>query len=280
MNDKNAINNPKKNNLWTVMKNIQTTYYYMDKFERFNDNKFVEDNTELSKIGLEMFDNFGIDNINVHFFVDICAAPGMYSKIIFDKMNGKGTGIGISLPPEKGGVKFEFNNNNYKQFYKDILEKEYKIDIPKKLDFGMASCVSYKDDKKNIHTLNMELIVVSMNLIMNNLTTGGNMIINMSMKNIYTCFNILNLLLEQFEDIKLWKSSNVWGLKNTFYVFCYNFKNNNYKDNVKKYTENIKDNESKFNNYYIGDSNSFNKITNLMNNIYITRINCWLNIIK
>ena len=70
----------------------------------------------------------------------------MYSKILLDKYKDS-MGIGISLPPEKGGVKFEIDYDNYKIFYKDILEKTYKLELPKKLDFGIASCVSYIDTK-------------------------------------------------------------------------------------------------------------------------------------
>jgi hypothetical protein len=280
-NNINNINNPKSNNIWNIMKNIQTTYYYLDKFERVSENTFIENNTELTKIGYEMFDNFGLENIKINFFVDICAAPGMYSKIIFDK--GQPTGIGISLPPEKGGVKFEFNDSKYKQFYKDILDKEYKLDLPRKLDFGIASCVSYVDNIKDAHNLNMVLILTSLNLILNNLIEGGNLIINASMKNIYTCYNIIYLLLKKFTKVKLWKSSTVWGTKNTFYIFCYNntsnISNNNI-DDIKIYINEVKNNNSKFNNNFIGDTKNFEKITTMMNDIYITRINCWLELIK
>jgi len=273
-------NNPQKNPLFNIMKNITSTYYYMDKFERRDNDKFIENKTELTDIGKEMFNMFGLDIVDIKFFVDICAAPGMYSKIIYD---GRGpedrppTGIGISLPPEKGGVKFEFNHDNYKQFYKDILEKQYKLELPKKLDFGIASCVSYIDDKKNSHLLNMELIITSLNMIMNNLMIDGSLIINMSMKNIYTCYNILNILLEHFKIINLWKSSNIWGTKNTFYVFCYDFKTNNYNNNMIKYINMIKDNNSEINTKFLGTEENFKRITRLIEPIYMVRINCWLN---
>lgn len=271
-------NNPKKNNLWNEMKHLQSSYYYLDKFERIDTNTtFIENNIELLKIGNEMFDKFGLDKINIKFFVDVCAAPGMYSKIIYDTYMP--TGIGISLPPEKGGVEFEFKNSSYKQFYKDILEKEYKLEIPKKLDFGIASCVSYIDDKKNASTINMELILTSLNIIMNNLMEGGNLIINMTMKNIVLCYNVLYLLMKQFKTIKLWKSSTVWGTKNTFYIFCYFFTNTIYNDNIKKYIDEIKNPKSSINNIYIGDDSSFTKITHMMNRIYIIRINCWLKLL-
>ena len=260
--------------IWNVMKQITTTYYYIDTFERQSKDVFVEDKDELTKVGKEMFDNFGIKK-DINFFVDVCAAPGMYSKLIFDN-NHKVTGIGISLPPEKGGVEFNFIHDNYKQFYKDILEKQYRLEIPRKLDFGMGSCVSYIDDKKNSHILNIELIIKSIDIIMNNLNKGGNMIINMSMKNIYVCYNIIYLLQKYFGNIKLWKSSTVWGTKNTFYIFCYDF-NSSYNNDIIKYIEDIKNKDSKFNTTIIGPKESFDRITQLLNPIYIVRINCWLN---
>ena len=63
-----------------------------------------------------------------------------------------------------------------------------------------------------------------MSLMLDILEEDGDIIINITMKNIYTCFNILDLLIKQFNNIKLWKSKNVWATKNTFYIFCYGFK--------------------------------------------------------
>jgi hypothetical protein len=282
MESKYNDNNPTKNNLFNIMKYIASTYYYMDKFERRDNEKFIENKTELTDIGKEMFQMFGLDTFDIKFFVDICAAPGMYSKIIFDDHGSQAqpTGIGISLPPEKGGVKFEFNHNNYKQFYKDILEKQYKLELPKKLDFGMASCVSYINDSKRSHQLNMELIITSLNMIMNNLMIDGSLIINMSMKNIYTCYNILSILLEHFKRINLWKSSKICGTKNTFYIFCYDFKTNNYDNNMIKYINMIKDNNSEINNKFMGTREQYREISLLMETIYTVRINCWLDKVK
>jgi 23S rRNA U2552 (ribose-2'-O)-methylase RlmE/FtsJ len=264
---------PKKNKLWNIMKYITNNYYYLDKFERLKDNKFIENNMELSKIGKEMFDNFKLTNDKI-FFIDICGAPGMYSKILVE--DKKAQGIGISLPPEKGGVKFEFIHNNYKIYYKDILEKQYKIEVPRDINMGIASCVSYIEETKS-SIINIELILTSMNIILEHLENGGDMIINMSMKNIYICFNILDLLLKQFNDVKLWKSDNIWSTKNTFYVFCYGFKKDN-KINMLEYVSKVKDSNSDFNNKYLG--NNYNIINKLINNIYIIRINAWIKLIK
>jgi hypothetical protein len=262
---------PKKNKLWSIMRNITSTYYYIDKFDRVQDSKFIEDSMELSKIGYEIFENFNFKDKDIY-FIDICGAPGMYSKILVEEK--KGTGIGVSLPPEKGGVEFTFSHDNYKIYYKDILEKEYIIESKHPLNLGIASCVSYKYNDKKAHMLNMELIMTSMKIIFSNLGLNGNMIINMSIKNIYTCYNILDLLLKIFDNITLWKSSIVWGTKNTFYIFCYGFKKTDI--NMDNIIDKIKNENSDFNNKYLGNIKDYNTITKMLNEIYITRINCWL----
>ena len=265
-----------KSNLWNIMKNISSTYYYLDKFERQKDNKFVENTDELSTIGKEMFNAFEFRKKNIY-FVDICGAPGMYSKILVEDKDAKG--FSISLPPEKGGVEYTFNNDNYKIYYKDILEKTYKIETSKSINLGIASCVSYIESKNNKSSiLNIELILTSINLMLENLENDGDMIINMTMKNIYCCFNILDLLIKQFDNIKLWKSETVWTTKNTFYIFCYGFKKHKII-NMKQYIYYIKNDKSDFNTKYIGDNNNIKIINKMMVNIYKIRINAWINLI-
>ena len=262
-----------KTNLWNIMRNISSTYYYLDKFERQKDNKFVENTDELSTIGHEMFEAFNITKEHI-FFIDICGAPGMYSKILVEDKKAKG--FSISLPPDKGGVEYIFKHDNYKIYYKDILEKSYKIETDKKINLGMASCVSYIESKNKASVLNMELILKSMFLMLSILEDNGDMIINMSMKNIYNCFNILDLLLKQFDTIKLWKSDNVWATKNTFYIFCYGFKKH---IDMTKYNNDINNEKSDFNTKYIGDINNLKNINKMMVDIYKIRINAWVHLI-
>jgi hypothetical protein len=269
---------PKNNTLWNIMMYITSKLKFnKSNFKRIQDKKFVEDENELTKVGKEMFDSFDTKLRDI-FFLDICGAPGMYSQILIDK---NASGIGISLPPEKGGVTFNVNQNSnkYKFYYKDILEKEYKIELKNKLkekefNLGLASCVSYIDTKDS-HSLNLELILTSMNLILEHLQNNGDMIINLTMKNIYTCFNILDLILEQFDYIKLWKSSTVWADKYTFYVFCYNY-NKSKKINMLDYINKVKNYKEDFNNKYMGHNYNYDKINKMMNDIYIVRINALL----
>lgn len=260
------------------MKNISSTYYYLDKFERKKDAKFIENTDELLTVGKELFDAFNSLSIkridDDIYFVDICGAPGMYSKLLVE--NGA-KGFSISLPPEKGGVEYIFKHDNYKIYYKDILEKTYKIETLKKVNFGIASCVSYIESR-NSHLINLELILISMNLMLNILEENGNMIINMTMKNIYSCFNIIDYLLNSFTEIKLWKSENIWETKNTFYIFCYGYKKH-INININRIEDfNVKNEQSDFNTKYIGTTN-INIINKMMIDIYKIRINAWLNLI-
>ncbi len=267
---------PKNNSLWNIMMYITSKFINnRSNFIRIKDKKFVEDENELIKVGKEMFDSFDTKLKDI-FFLDICGAPGMYSKILIDR---NASGVGISLPPEKGGVKFTIDSSKYKFFYKDILDKQYKIELNnshknKEFNLGLASCVSYIETKDS-NLLNLELILSSMNIILENLQNNGDMIINLTMKNIYTCFNILDLILEQFDYVKLWKSSNIWADKYTFYVFCYNY-NKHKRINMLDYIKRIKNYKDDFNNKYIGNNYNYDKINKMINNIYIVRINALL----
>ena len=276
-----SIIEAKKDKLFGKMKYLSKKYWKLDTFEREQDDKFVENSEELEKVGKEIFDNFGLKKSNVKLFADICSAPGMYSKIILDTFN-KTTGIGVSLPVEEGGIPFTINNSRYKTFYKNILEKNYRLELsePLKLDLGLASCVSYQHDASNAFFLNMQLILKSLNLILPNLKKGGNLIINMTIKNVELAFNLVNILSKNFGNYKLWKSTNIWATKNTFYFFGYDFKNSYNPDILTNVLERIKYDHDPVNNNFEGTKEEYDKIYKQMKLVYITRINAWEKIIK
>lgn len=276
-----SIIEAKKDRLFGKMKYLSKKYWKLDTFEREQDDKFIENSEELENVGKEIFDNFGLKKSNVKLFADICSAPGMYSKIILDTFN-KTTGIGVSLPVEEGGVPFTINNSRYKTFYKNILEKNYRLELsePLKLDLGLASCVSYQHDASNAFFLNMELILKSLNLILPNLKKGGNLIINMTIKNVELAFNLVNILSKNFENYKLWKSPNIWSTKNTFYFFGYGFKNSYNPDILTNVLERIKYDHDPINNNFEGTKEEYNKIYKQMKSVYIIRINAWEKLIE
>jgi len=265
---------PSKDKNYLFMIKMAKKKYKLDKFVRFSDNKFVEDNDELIKIGKELLNNFMFNrNIKITFFADICSSPGNYSQIILDSFDIK-TGIGISLPPEEGGVEYIIDNPKFKKVYKNILDKKYRLEIPEKLDFGIASCVSYENNSKNASILNLELILKSIYLLLPNFNVGANLIVNMTMKNIFFIFNLINILSKYFTSIKLWKSSVVWETKNTFYFFGYNYTgNNNIVNNLNDIINIIHNKDEPIFKQFLGTETEYTNINNIMKNIYQIRIN-------
>jgi hypothetical protein len=276
-----SIIKAKKDKLFNKMKYLSNTYWKLDKFERSRDNKFIENENELMSVGKEIFDNFGLDGENIKLFADICSAPGMYSKIILDSYN-KITGIGISLPIEEGGVSYTIKDPRYKIYYKNILDKKYKLELtePLKLDLGLASCVSYQNDAKKSFYLNIELIFKSLMLILPNLKKKGNLIINLTIKNVELAFNIVNILYPLFNNFTLWKSPNIWSTKNTFYFFGYGFKDNYSSEIFSNMLEMIKIQQSPINNQFTGTIKEYNTIYNEMKKIYMIRIKAWEKLIN
>jgi len=267
---------PSKDKSYLYMKTLASKNYKLDKFDRVSDGKFVEDNKELLIVGEEIIDNFMKNkDIKINYFADICAAPGNYSKIILDKFDII-TGIGVSLPIEEGGVEYEIENPKYKKIYKNILDKKYRLEIPKQLDLGMASCVSYQNDAKLANKLNLELIIKSIYLLLPNFKPGANLIVNMTMKNIILAFNIINILNKYFKNIKLWKSSTIWSTKNTFYFFGYNYiETKNINDELNKLYSQIENENNDIYKKFIGTKNEYENINKLMRNVYQVKIDAW-----
>jgi hypothetical protein len=269
--------NPKKNKLWKLMLRLQKDNY--DKIKKLRlgymkDDKFIEDNKELEIIGKDIFKNFNLNFKNIKLFVDVCAAPGIYSNIILNQ-NNKATGVGISLPVDQGGVEFKIKEGSkYKIFYRDILQKNYKLELPKKADFGIASCITYiiLNNPMEVVKLNLKLITKSSILILNQLKKGGSFIVNLTMKSIHSTFNLINILSKYFNNYKLWKSSNVWQFTNTFYFFGYGFKNN-FDNKLEKFKEELEKNNSNILFRFTGNKNEYNRINKKMNQIYKVRIN-------
>jgi 23S rRNA U2552 (ribose-2'-O)-methylase RlmE/FtsJ len=271
----------KKDKIYNKMKYLSNKYWKLDTSKRKQDNKFIEDEKELLKIGHEIFDNFGLEKSNVKLFADICSAPGMYSKIILDKYE-KTTGIGVSLPVDEGGFPYTITNSRYKIFYRNILDKTYKLKLtqPLKLDLALASCVNYQNNTENTFYLNLELIIKSLMILFPNLKSGGNLIINLTNKNVELSFNIVKILSSMFKTFKLWKSSNVWATKNTFYFFGYDFKENYSPEIFSNIIEKLKYKHEPINNRFIGTQDEYTKIYNQMKNIYIVRIKAWEKLIE
>ena len=96
------------------------------------------------------------------------------------------------------------------------------------------------------------------------------------MKNIILAFNIIYYLRKYFKIIKLWKSQTVWGTKNTFYFFGYDFiENNNISDEINTLYDRIKNNNDVIFTKFLGSQEDYNIINRLMQRIYQVRIDVY-----
>ena len=83
-----------------------------------------------------------------------------------------------------------------------------------------------------------------------------------------------------FNTFKLWKSSNIWSTKNTFYFFGYGFKDNYSSETFSNMLEMIKYKHSPINDHFTGTNEEYNTIYDQMKNIYKTRIKAWESLIN
>jgi hypothetical protein len=173
-------------------------------------------------------------------FIDYCSAPGIYSKYLLEK-NKHAVGVGISLPPCKGGVEIhEEVSKRFKKRYTieytniyDVPEKKYTP----KYDLCLASCISY--DKDADYISEYKIIFKSLLLCLMELEKDGTLIINFTFKDIIWTINILYLFTKLFDRIELFKSTNVWVLQRSFYVIG---KKYTYKENIHKKFEDFYEN--------------------------------------
>jgi hypothetical protein len=267
---------PKDDSIWKKMKKLADNYYIYQKFERNIDEKFVENIDELNIISDELFNAFNISDKKINIFLDICSAPGIYSKTLLKllSLNNKNIkGIGITLPVDEGGIQNEIIDSRYSIIYKNILTDSCEIN--ELIDLGIASCIGYVYDAKNSYFLNLELILKSMNIILCNLQKGGHMIINLSIINIELVFNIIYILNKYFKRFKLWKSENIWNTKKTFYYFGYEYTGDTtdyLKNKITSIIKKLKSYNDPINTEFIGSLTEYKQIYRQMHNIYKIRI--------
>ena len=135
---------PKKNKLWIKMKKISRRKFNVNKldFNRIKDGKFVEDKKELKIIGEEIFDNFNLKDLEkINLFIDICAAPGVYSKIKKDDKKDDTLLKKIQNSIKKLENDDKKDDNTIKKIQKSIKKLESSS--------KKSSSAAKKDDKKD-----------------------------------------------------------------------------------------------------------------------------------
>ena len=216
-----------------------------------------ENKNILKKIGKELIDY--IPKNNYKLFLDLCSAPGIYSKELLNYIP-EIKGIGLSLDPKDGGEPYNKSmlNNRYIYLYKDITEFNIYKYYPM-FDITMSSCIPYfKRNEK------YDLLFKSLLFCLNFLKENGILIINFSYKNINKTIETIYLLKNLFKKVILYKSEIIWTFTTSFYIICYDYKYNyNYIKNINKKI-NI-DYENKKIIYKLLDKFVFNKQINIYN---------------
>lgn len=208
---------------WKAMTAIAKKHSDLIRFERLQDGRFVEDCSELAAVGAELLAWYGAANVKrIRRFLDVCAAPGMYSRLILTA-TPYAKGVGLSLPTSKGGVPYALNGSleeRYGKRYVDITSADGDYGL-QPVDFAIASCVSYNTQKSKQTTTNAQLSAKSVDIMLRHLSPGGDMIVNLTLKDVNLAYNTVTLLARHFKTFSLWKSSSTWQLKNTFYFIGY-----------------------------------------------------------
>jgi hypothetical protein len=215
-----------KNPLYILTKFIRTLPNAKKIIDKYSYELGTERDDMLRNLFEELF-NKRLRNIKVDNFMDICAAPGVYSSYLLTKFPDA-SGMGISLPPEEGGHPFTINNDRYKYIYKNI----YNIaNNDSKYDVCIASCIPYSVSATNDDEY--KIIFTSLIICLNALKSNGTLIINFTFKNVILAINFVYLLSQCFKEIKLFKSKILWILQRTFYVIGYQYQK--IPSNIQKY---------------------------------------------
>lgn len=222
-----------KNNLYKLTKFIRTLPNAYKIIQEFSYQLGTEHEEMLHDLFDELYQK-RLTNSNINNFLDICAAPGIYSKYILDKYP-KSKGVGISLDPKEGGHEFKISNDDrYKKIYEDVHQiilppcKSNNVN-PNILelmrspiyDLCITSCIPYSISAKSKDEY--KIIFKSLTICLNLLKENGMLIINFTFKNMMFAINFVYLLSLLFRRIKLFKSTKLWILQRTFYVIGYEY---------------------------------------------------------
>lgn len=262
-----------KNNLYNLTKFIRRLPNAYKIIQEYSYQLGLENEQLLHNLFDELYQK-RLTKIQVNKFMDICAAPGVYSKYILDKYP-TATGIGISLDPKEGGHEFKISllngrNNRYEKIYKDIFQistdteelREFDgntstrrcIDEEEKYDLCMASCIPYNVSAKSKDEY--RIIFKSLTICLNSLKQNGTLIINFTFKDMIFAINFVYLVSLLFKRIKLFKSTKLWVMQRTFYVIGYEYnKNKEVIDRINNYLKNFDDFYCEYHNKLLPDIN-------------------------
>ena len=162
-----------------------------------------------------------LKNKDLDIFLDICAAPGEYSKYLSDTYKIKG--VGVTLPIENGGINFDFKIKNYEIVYLDIIKNINKIIKKDKFPFIVSGCLDMRVGKKEKFN-NINLWLSTFVFALNNLQKNGIFAFKISLRYIKFAANIIYIFTKIFKTVKTFKSLDAIGYRSMFYVVGFGYK--------------------------------------------------------
>lgn len=207
-----------ENNLYDLVKFIRTLSNAHKIIKEYSYELGTEHENMLKELFIELYQK-RLQNIPITKFLDICAAPGIYSKYLLDKNPGA-KGVGISLDPKEGGHAFCIISDRYEKIYKNVYQISTSTYEPT-YDLCMTSCIPYNTSANSIDEY--RIIFKSLTVCLNTLKPHGTLIINFSFKEIILAINFIYLISKLFKKIRLFKSTKLWILQRTFYIIGYDY---------------------------------------------------------
>lgn len=223
-----------------------------------------------------------LKNKDLDIFLDICAAPGEYSKYLSDTYKIKG--VGVTLPIENGGINFDFKIKNYEIVYLDIIKNINKIIKKDKFPFIVSGCLDMRVGKKEKFN-NINLWLSTFIFALNNLQKNGIFAFKISLRYIKFAANIIYIFTKIFKTVKTFKSLDAIGYRSMFYVVGFGYQSDlKYLELITKLLLDIK--KKNYTNIQLfrdktifSNENDYVLIKNFLENIFEVQINAIENII-
>ena len=146
-------------------------------------------------------------------WLNICCSPGDYDNYLhYFLKNAKGSGV--TLSPEKGGMKFIYDIPGYKLYYHDIINEQFHL--PDKYDLIITGCLNM--NLKNKKMKDNDLIAHSFIHGFKYLNPGGTFLFKTTTKNIEILAQYYYWMHNSFEKIYSYKSPHILTHRSMFYI--------------------------------------------------------------
>ena len=178
---------------------------------------------------------------NVKNFLDICAAPGEYSKYFLEALSNS-RGYAITLHPNLGGIEFDESLVDMKRYdidYIDIMKDKYEPNV--EFEFVIAGCLCMTLKKKPSF-FDLDLWISTILIGLKNLKKGGTFAFKTTLRYLDLFCNFLFLMNKFFKKVKVFKSEDILGFRSVCYIIGIDYQGdkdmyNNLENLHKKYQQ-------------------------------------------